>query len=178
MFSGLDNLKDVKKIRSWMYKIANTKILRYRMQKRRKAAISASVFYKDLFAGHTESKEEDGLRQLLRQELSKAVMTAMCELEDKFRTVLTLRFFEQLNYADIADAMRCSEVGARMLFLRAMRAVKKRFIAQGLHTETTDSSVSLFGRLTESTYKASSDNLDRTMHDLKDTLDRSKSTLD
>ncbi len=148
MFAELDNLKDVKKIRGWMYKIANTKILRYRMKKRRKAAISASVFYRDLLAEHHDHKQQDGLHRLLRQELSKTIMIAMRELEDNYRAVLTLRFYEQLKFADVAVAMQCSELGARMMFFRAKNALRKKLSRHGLSKSLMLMCLGLFGKIT------------------------------
>ncbi len=148
MFNELDNLKDVKKIRGWMYKIANTRILRYRRKKRRKAAISASVFYRDLLAEHPDHKQQDGLHHLLRQELSKTIMIAMRELEDKYRAVLALRFYEQLNFTDIAVAMQCSELGARMMFFRAKNSLRKQLSRHGLSKGLMLMCLGLFGKIT------------------------------
>ncbi len=148
MFSELDNLKDVKKIRGWMYKIAYTRILRYRMKEKKKAAISASVFYRDILAEYPDHKQQDGLHHLLRQELSKTIMVAMRELEDKYRAVLTLRFYEQLNFADIAVAMQCSELGARMMFFRAKNSLRKQLSRHGLSKSLMLMCLGLFGKIT------------------------------
>ena len=45
-------------------------------------------------------------------------------LKDDHRTVLSLRYFEQLPYSDIGTAMHCSEGSARVMFYRAKQALK------------------------------------------------------
>jgi RNA polymerase sigma-70 factor (ECF subfamily) len=77
MFVKLEELNNVGGFRAWMYKIATNVVYAYHKKRQRKAAISASVFYRSFLEDHANSKHEDGLSNLLRQELSKTVMTAM-----------------------------------------------------------------------------------------------------
>jgi hypothetical protein len=93
---------------------------------------------------------------MLHEELSKKVMTAMKQIKQQYRAVLSLRCFEQLSYADIAEAMQCNEVTARVLFFRAKKAIKKQLASQGLSKSLLLTSLGLFGKLTAPADAASS----------------------
>ena len=93
---------------------------------------------------------------MLQDELSKKVITAMKQIKQQYRAVLSLRCFEQLSYADIAEAMQCNEVTARVLFFRAKKAIKKQLASQGLSKSLLLTSLGLFGKLTAPADAASS----------------------
>ena len=88
-------------------------------------------------------------------QLSKTVMTAMRGLREKHRAVLALRVFEQLRYSEIAVVMQCSELGARMLFIRARSALRKRLSDHGISKTLMIMCLGLFGKLTAPSEAAS-----------------------
>jgi RNA polymerase sigma factor (sigma-70 family) len=156
MMQSLDNLNQAERFWPWMYRIAHNKIQEHYKSKQRKKMVSASAFYKDFLTHRSDYYQEDGLKQMLQEELSKKVMTAMKQLKQQYRAVLSLRCFEQLSYADIADAMQCNEVTARVLFFRAKKAIKKQLASQGLSKSLLLTSLGLFGKLTAPADAASS----------------------
>jgi len=156
MMQSLDRLNQAERFWPWMYRIAQSKIQEHYKTKQRKKMISASAFYKDFLSHRSDHYQEDGLRQMLHDELSKKVMTAMKQLKQQYRAVLSLRCFEQLSYADIAEAMQCNEVTARVLFFRAKKAIKKQLANQGLSKSLLLISLGLFGKLTAPAEAASS----------------------
>jgi hypothetical protein len=83
-------------------------------------------------------------------------MMAMKQIQQQYRAVLSLRCFEELSYSDIAVAMQCSEVGARVLFFRAKQALKKQLAHQGLGKGLLLMCLGLFGKLTAPAEAASS----------------------
>ncbi len=78
----------------------------------------------------------------------------MKQMKQQYRAVLSLRCFDQLSYSELAVAMECSEVRARVLFYRAKQALKKQLSHQGLKKGLLLMCLGLFGRLTAPTRAA------------------------
>lgn len=156
MMQSLDDLNQAERFWPWMYRIAQSKVYEHYKSKQRKKMISESAFYKDFISRRRDYYQEDGLRQMLHEELSKKVMAAMKQVKQQYRAVLSLRCFEQLSYSDIAEAMQCNEVTARVLFFRAKKAIKKQLARQGLRKELLLMCIGLFGKLTAPAEAASS----------------------
>jgi len=156
MMQSLESLNQAERFWPWMYRIAHNKIQEHFKSKQRKKMVSASAFYKDFLTHRSEHYQEDGLKHMLQEELSKKVMVAMKQIKQQYRAVLSLRCFEQLSYADIAEAMHCSEVTALVLFFRAKKAIKKQLAGQGLSKSLLLTCLGLFGKLTAPADAASS----------------------
>ncbi len=156
MVQSLDDLNQAERFWPWIYRIAHSKIQEHYKSKQRKKMISESAFYKDFISRRRAYYQEDGLKQILQEELSKKVMTAMKHIKQQYRAVLSLRCFEQLSYSDIAEAMQCNEVTARVLFYRAKKAIKKQLASQDLSKSLLLMCIGLFGKLTAPAEAASS----------------------
>jgi len=148
MVRSLERLRDAGRFWPWLYRLAHSKIQEYYKYRQKKAAVSASVFYEDFLSQQAGHSEDDGLRHLLREELSKTVMTAMKGVNQRYRAVLSLRCLEQLSYPDIALAMQCSEIRARVLFFRAKQALKRQLAGRGLSKGLLVMALGLFGKVT------------------------------
>ncbi|MGB2863932.1 MAG: RNA polymerase sigma factor [Sedimentisphaerales bacterium] len=148
MIKSLDGLNKAESFWPWMYRIAQSKIQQYYKTKRKTALVSEPAFYEDFLSYRNDYQKDEGLRQLVHKDLSKKVMAAMKQIRQQYRAVLSLRCFEDLSYSDIALAMQCSEVRARVLFFRAKQALKKELGHQGLSKSLLLMSLGLFGRLT------------------------------
>ena len=148
MVKSLNHLKSVESFWPWLYRIAQSKIQEYYKARYKKSPVFGEAFYKNFVSQSIKYHQEDGLRQLLQKELSKKVVVAMKQIKQQYRAVLSLRCFEQLSYSEIAVAMECSEVRARVLFYRAKQALKKQLSHQGLKKSLLLMCLGLFGRLT------------------------------
>jgi len=148
MIKSLGGLNKAESYWPWMYRITQSKIQQYYKDKQKTALISDPAFFQDILTYHGENHRDEGLRQLVNKDLSKKVMAAMKQIRQQYRAVLSLRCFEDLSYSDIAVAMQCSEVRARVLFFRAKQALKKELGHQGLSKSLLLMSLGLFGRLT------------------------------
>jgi len=153
MVDHLESLNSIEHFWGWLYGIAQNKIQQHYRYKQRKAAISASVFYEDFLSQQVEP-QDDAFRQLLKKELSKTVMSAMKEIKQKYRAVLSLRCFDDLPFTDIALAMHCSEIKARVMFVRAKQALKKELNQHGVSKTLMVMCLGLFGKLTAKTQGA------------------------
>jgi len=148
MVKSLEDLRDAEHFWPWLWGVANSKVQEYYRNRKRKAAISASVFYEDFLAQQPDRREKDGLRNLLREELSRTVMAAMKEIKQQYRAVLSLRCFERLAYPEIAVALKCNEIKARVLFYRAKQALKRELMRQGVSKSLLVMCLGMFGKLT------------------------------
>lgn len=148
MVKSLDGLNKAESFWPWMYRIAQSKIQQHYKTRRKTALVSEPAFYQDLLTYHGDYHKDEGFGRLVNEDLSKKVMAAMKQIRQQYRAVLSLRCFEDLSYSDIAVAMQCSEVRARVLFYRAKQALKKELGHQGLSKSLLLMSLGLFGRLT------------------------------
>jgi len=148
MVKSLPGLSDGGRFWPWVYGIAQSKIQQHYRYKRKKAAISASVYYEDILARQQVGGRDEGLRKLLEEELARSVMSAMKEIKHEYRSVLSLRCLERLSYCDIALALRCSEMKARVLFFRAKQALKRELHRQGVSKTLMVLCLGTFGKAT------------------------------
>lgn len=161
MVQSLQDLHEEKNFWPWLYRVAQSKIKQYFKTKRKRISLSDTIFYQDFAARVKKDRQDDGLHEAVQKELSKKVMTAMKQLRQQYRAVLSLRCFEQLSYADIAMTMDCTEVGARVLFYRAKQALRKQLGHQGLKKGALLAGIGLFGSLSAPVEAASTTILKR-----------------
>jgi hypothetical protein len=127
----------------------------YRDLKRRKTVELSED--ERLYIHHRVSADfNDGLTELLRKELSDAVFMAMKRLKLKYRNILILRCFENLEYAQIATVMNCSELRSRVMFFRAKNSLRRQLAMQGFGKYYLLIALALFGIVTTSAKAASS----------------------
>ncbi len=148
MIKSLNHLRSVESFWPWLYRIAQSKIQEHYKAKYKKSPAYGTAFYQNFLSQRAKYHQEDGLSQLLQKELSKKIIVAMKQIKQQYRAVLSLRCFEQLPYSEIAVALECSEVRARVLFYRAKQALKRQLTHQGLKKGLLLMCLSLFGRLT------------------------------
>jgi len=148
MVKSIDSLNQAERFWPWLYRIAQSKIQQHYRAKQKKAAVATSASYRHFLWQQRDHRQDDGLHRLHQKELSKKILLAMRQLRQQYRAVLSLRCFEQLPYLDIAVAMQCSEVKARVLFFRAKHALKKQLVRQGLSKGMLLTCLGLYGKLT------------------------------
>jgi RNA polymerase sigma-70 factor (ECF subfamily) len=148
MVKSLNSLQRADRFWPWLYRIAQSKMQQHYRDKQKKAAITETAMNEQILARHNKHHQDDGLHRVLQKELSKKVVLAIKQLRHQYRAVLSLRCFEQLSYADIALALDCSEVKARVVFFRAKQALKKQLTKQGLSRNMLLTCLGLYGKLT------------------------------
>lgn len=144
MFKVLGKLKRADRFWPWVYTITYNKIRRHwRTEKRHK---SVSIGEMDFGDGNKEN--QGGLENLVANELKEVVMSAMKQLKDSHRAVLTMRCYDNMKYSEIAELMGSSELGARMLFLRAKKSLGKHLSRRGLGSGALLTALVVFGKVT------------------------------
>ncbi|MBP8303998.1 MAG: sigma-70 family RNA polymerase sigma factor [Phycisphaerae bacterium] len=94
------------------------------------------------------SDPQEGIENLVTQEIKEVVSAAMKSLKTSHRAVLVMRCYDGLSYAEIAQAMGCTEFGGRMLFLRAKKALERQLARNGLKRGSLLGALVLFGQMT------------------------------
>lgn len=149
MFKILGKLKEADRFWPWLCGIALNKIHRHERTERRQRTVSASA----IGYGGAQKKQE-GLEELVSQELKQIVSAAMRGLKTRYRAVLSMRCYDEMSYSEIAESLGCSEFAARMLFCRAKRALQKQLSRRGLGKGALLMALVLFGKMTASTEAA------------------------
>jgi hypothetical protein len=80
--------------------------------------------------------------------LKQVVLESMQDLDPRHRSILTMRCYDQLSYAEIAELMDCTEFGARALFYRAKKSLAKKLASHGLGKGALLTGLMLFGKMT------------------------------
>ncbi len=145
----LGKLKSREKFWPWLYGIATNKIHRHHRKERSLRRLAQSRAEQD-----RQRQREQGLQNLVSDELRQIVSSAMQSLTTRHRAVLVMRCYDQLSFGEIAESMGCSEFGTRMLFLRAKRALQKQLVRNGFGRGSLLAALVLFGKMTAPTEAA------------------------
>ena len=134
---------------AWIYRTALGKVQHY-FHKHRKHKLNRHTMIDhdalDQLAAHPEM---DGLDHAQHRELTEAMSQSIKALKITYRHVLVLRCFEQLSFADIADALGGgSELQMRLLFFRAKRALKRQLHNRGFGRQYFLSGLTVFAIMT------------------------------
>lgn len=128
----------------WLYGIAVNKLRRhYRTeQTQKKLAISSAKRNSRL------KDRQDGLENLVGEELKQIVSGAMKKLRTRHKAVLIMRCYDGMTHSEIAESLGCSEFSTRMLFLRAKKALQRELSRNGFGKASFLTALVLFGKLT------------------------------
>lgn len=144
MVKVLGKLKRTDRFLPWLYGIATNKLRHFYRSEAAHRRVNVARAEKQ---GPSESRDE-GLENLLSQELKEIIGSAIQGLKTRHRAVLIMRCYDGLSYAEIADSMGTSEFGTRMLFIRAKKALQKQLARNGLGKASLMAVLVLFGRMT------------------------------
>ena len=142
----LGKLKRADRFWPWLYGIAVNKLRRHHRTERAHRRVVASKAQH----GRTAKERQEGLENLVSQELRQIVSTAMQSLKTRHRAVLVMRCYDGMSYSEIAESMGCTEFSTRMLFLRAKRSLQKQLSRNGFGRGSLLTALVLFGKMTAS----------------------------
>ena len=144
MCKVLGKLKKADRFWPWLYGIAVNKLRRhYRTEQTQKKLAVSSAKRKG-----TMKDRQDGLENLVSEELKQIVSTAMQKLRTRHKAVLVMRCYDGMTHSEIAESMGCSEFSTRMLFLRAKRALQRELSRKGFGKGSLLAALVLFGKMT------------------------------
>lgn len=144
MYKVLGKLKSAERFWPWLHGIATNKLRHHYRTERTQRNLAVSSAERNGSA----KERHDGLERLVGEELKQIVWSAMQKLRTQHKAVLVMRCYDDMAYADIAEAMGCSEFGTRMLFLRAKRALQRELSKNGFSKGSFLAALVLFGKMT------------------------------
>ena len=118
-FKAFDRLNGESNHRAWLYRIATNTFLSSRRKLNRIEALNDEA--------PIAAPSFDHAAQLDARSLLHDVEQFIDELPGKQRVALTLRKYHELDYAEIADVLHCSEAAARANVHEGLRKVRARF---------------------------------------------------
>ncbi|MHC4640870.1 MAG: RNA polymerase sigma factor [Planctomycetota bacterium] len=144
MFKFLDKLEKAEGFWSWLRRIAANKVRNHYGRKQNRTTVSLS----EIEDKSLQKDSQEGVADLIRQELKQTILGAMQQLKPRHRYILVLRCYEQMKYSEIGEEMGCSEFGARRLFFRAKKSLAKQLARRGLGKGSLMVALVLFGKMT------------------------------
>lgn len=147
MFRIFGELDRADRFWPWLRGIAFNRTRRHRADRRYRREVPMSQLGRP--PERTEGEDcEGGLAKLVDKEIREIVFGAMERLQPRYRQVLAMRCYEDMEYFEIAKLLGCSELGARVLFYRAKRALQKGLSRRGLGRGFMVTALVLFGKMT------------------------------
>jgi len=144
MCKVLGKLKKADRFWPWLYGIAVNKLRRhYRTEQKQRKLATSSAKRKG-----TLKERQDGLENLVSEELKQIISTAMQKLRTRHKAVLIMRCYDGMTHSEIAESMGCSEFSTRMLFLRAKKALQRELSRNGFGKGSLLAALVLFGKMT------------------------------
>ena len=100
LFRKLPRLRAIEAFRRWLYQVAHDRaVSRVRKERREKEVLECAL----------SEQEASSVDEFQQCELAEAVHFGLNQLDEDERTVLTLRFLEDLRIAEIAEVLRLPE---------------------------------------------------------------------
>lgn len=137
---ALPNFRGDAKFSTWLYRLTtNAAIDLMRREKRHCTASEEDV---PELADTSDAPQQ----QLERTEQRRAVQNALADIGEEYRQVLLLRYMQELDYGEIADALALPVGTVKSRINRAKAALKKALLKSGnifggeavIHTETKE----------------------------------------
>lgn len=145
MYNIFTQLKRADLFWPWLCKIALNKVRRHSNEQKR---------HRELLKIHAEQTPSgpgsmDGLAAVINQEFQEAIAKALSFLSDRQRAVLSMRCYENMPYSQIAEIMDLSELGCRLLFVRARKKLQHKLSSFGYGQKSLLlTALALVGKLT------------------------------
>jgi RNA polymerase sigma factor (sigma-70 family) len=150
MLQSINKLEQVEHFWHWLFRMALGKVQHHYRQVSRARTAEISEAQRMRINYIASANYNDGLSEILRKELSDAIFTAMTRLSVKYRNIIVLRCYENLEYSEIAQMMNMSELHSRVMFFRAKNSLRRKLAIQGFRKSYFLVALALFGILTTS----------------------------
>lgn len=144
MFNIFQQLKHADQFWPWLCKIALNKIRRQsQVQSRHLELLKANAERVTV-----KPPGMDGLAEVINKEFQEAIVQSLAYLSDRQRAVLSMRCYDNMSYSQIAETMDLTELGCRLLFVRARKKLQQKLSSFGYGRKTLLVALVLMGKLT------------------------------
>ena len=150
MCKALGKLKSNDRFWPWLHGIATNKLKRFYRTERTQRNLAANSAKRK----GSMSDRQDGLENLVSEELKGIVSAAIKRLRVRHKAVLIMRCYDGMTHSEIAESLGCSEFSTRMLFLRAKRALQRELSRNGFAKGSLLTALVVFGKMTAPTKAA------------------------
>lgn len=121
-FSNLDRYTPTFEFQTWLSRIAKNTAIDFNIQKGRRPSNLVEIGEQHCFDQlHTKTPEE----QYISKELGERLDLAVEKLKDKYKKIIRLRYYEDLEYEEISQKLNMPENTARGHVLRARKGLIK-----------------------------------------------------
>ena len=129
---GLSNYKFESTFSTWLYRLTSNVCIDFLRQQKRKGTLSFIVSEENDGA-EPEVPDDQPLPEecVLQKEKQQAVASAMAELEEEYRLVLTLRVVDELSYEQIAEVLNIKLGTVKSRIARARERLRKILLQNG-----------------------------------------------
>ncbi len=118
-YRAYDRLQNFSNLRAWLYKIATNTARSHHSRNHRRPA--------EPLLDPIASDEKAVDVQVIERTQLAAVKQAVMELPVRQRAALMMRKYQELEYAEIAEALDCSEDSARANVYQALKKLRQQF---------------------------------------------------
>ncbi|MBE0536565.1 MAG: RNA polymerase sigma factor [Phycisphaerae bacterium] len=153
MFKFLDKLESADRFWPWIRRIALNKVRHHYSREKQRRTMSLSESGME----EVDATVPDGLANLVTTELREIVTETMSHLKGRYREVLVMRCYEEMDYGEIGQELGCSEFSARVLFFRAKKSLAKQLSRRGLGKGALLTALVIFGKITASSEAAAAE---------------------
>jgi RNA polymerase sigma-70 factor (ECF subfamily) len=92
------------KFSSWIYRIARNHVISHYRKNKNKQTISSSEINEETL--NNLASEFDIIKEIDHQILKQNISRSLNQIEDKYREVIVLKYFEEKNYQEISDIIK------------------------------------------------------------------------
>ena len=122
MYDSLSRFRGGSALSTWLYRVAvNTAITHVRKQKRH-PQIPLDALRE--FRADIDAEPE---QQVARMETQQAVQELLAQLPEPQRTVLVLRYFQEMSLEEMAEVMNCSVAAVKVRLHRARNSFRRLY---------------------------------------------------
>lgn len=151
MVKYLKDLKNADRFWPWLFRTAWGKVQHHFRQQRHERMVQISAIEKERLLKRALQSSNDGLKDLIRRDLSEAIVEAMENMKLDQRNILILRCFERMSFSEIAGFIGCKELRARVLFFRAKNSLGWQLSRRGFGRQLLLIALGLLGLMTAPT---------------------------
>ncbi len=130
-YTKISSLKDINKIRSWLYRIASGKSIDFKRKKK-----VEKEYMKEYGERINISKNKSVEEQAIQKEMFNTLNIEVCKLPDFLRKVYMLREFQKLKYQEIAEITETSLSRVKKAMKKAVEKLMKQLKKKNITIDT------------------------------------------
>lgn len=138
VYENINSYNEDYTFNSWIYKITyNYLIDNYKKEKNKKLktdSLDDLLWIDNNFTilNFLEDKKQDIVKNLHKKELLEILMKSLNEIDEKYKDVLVLKYFEWLKYSEISDILKISINTIKTLVSRWQKKLKQQSIKNNI----------------------------------------------